>query len=336
MVLSLENRILVTIVLATLIVMLPWRRSVRMPLSSRATVDRICVVVVVPYGTTAAVGRNVIASVELLLRKAAEPSRVSVCIYDLGDSVRSHIPCYLQTFVKVARNMSITHPYHSSDSDAREWMLENLFRGEKFWMSVPPSFYILDRWDVILTGMLPTPVSILTARCDMYSKRGNFIALGEITGSRFVLVNKECLVKPTRPVPSIFWVPSISFCRSAAMIAAPPIKNGIVRNCCADATLNGIRLWTSGYDFFSMSETVVWNDRVCSEVVWRPSVRTRRRAERPLIGSIRSVRSYEAFAGIDLRRRVATRRALIGLSLNYTVTEACVKCGSVESASKLI
>jgi len=255
-----------------------------------------------------------------------------MCVYDLGDSVKTHIQVQTQTFVKVARNMIITDPFHASDSDARAWIMDNMHRGEKYFMSLPPCAEVSQDWDGALIDMLPSPKAIITAQCQAFTPQVHFLALGTIAGSRVIVVNKPCITRPTSPVPSLFWVPSLSFSLSAAMIASPPISDGIVRNTFSDATLNGICLWTHGYDFFTPHESIAWKTGNHTEIAWHPAPRDRPAAAQAMIGTIRTTRQYEAFSGIDLKLKVSTRRAHTGLTPTYDVTEALVKSGSVQSA----
>lgn len=324
---------MVLVILAILIVLMPRRRSSVSRAPSAMEVERrICVAVIVPFVAPSPHGHRVVGSIERMLRKSSTPSRISICVYDMGDSVKTHIPIHLQTFVKVARNMLITDPYHASDSDARAWIVKHMFRGERYFMTVPSCVEVAKDWDSALITMLPSPTAIITAQCETFTPHVPFLALSGIQGSRLVLVNRPCIVRPTHPVPSLFWVPSLSFSMSAVIVTSPPISDGIVRNTFVDATLNGICMWTHGYDFFTPHETLVWKSDTCVATAWDPAQRDRTGAAQALIGVVRTTREYEAFAGIDLERKVATRRALTGLTPAYDVTEALVKIGSVQSA----
>ena len=327
-----ETTVVVLVIVAMLIVLMPRRYPVHRPPCAKEIRNRICVALIVPYLPPNSNNTQVVGSIERMLQKATAPSRISICVYDLGDSVKAHIPMHIQTFVKVARNMLITDPSHASDSDARAYITKNMFRDERYFMTVPSCAEVAKDWDSALIEMLPSPMSIITAKCEPFTSTVPFLALKEIQGSRLVLVNKPCIVKPIHPVPSLFWVPSLSFSTSEAIVASPPIGNGIVRNTFVDATLNGICLWTHGYDFFTPSETLVWKSDICIEMKWHPAQKTRPDAALAIIGTARTTRAYEAFAGVDLGRRVATARSFTGLTPTYGVTEALVKSGSVQSA----
>ena len=327
-----ERRLVMLAVLAIVIVLLPRRTLRRRSPRTLDIENRICVAIVVPHDASGQVGRSVADSIRRLLLKSNEPSRISICVYDQGDSVRAHVPVQLQTFVKVARNMLLTEPMHSSDSDARAWVVRHMFRGERYFMTVPACVDVASGWDRTLIEILPSPKSILTAQCEPFSPRVNFLSLGSIQGSRLVLVNKPCIARPTNPVPSLFWVPSLSFAMSSTVAVSPPLCDGVVRSTFADATLNGICLWTHGYDFFTPHVNVVWAHGPRVEVPWQRVQPYRTGGDGAPIGAVRTTREYEAFAGIDLELKVAVRRAYAGLTPTYTVAEAMVKSGSVQSA----
>lgn len=334
MALSIQAKIVLLIVFMLVVVMLPRRSFVPRSPIIRNIENQVCVAIVVPQTAQERVGNRVVGAIQRMLRNACEPSRVSICVYDQGDSVKGGIPVELQSFVKVARNMSITEPRHVSDSDARCWIVNNMFRGERYFMSVPWCFEVARGWDCLLIDMLPSASSILTAQCETFSSRASFLALSAIRGSRLELVNRPCVVQPTRPVPSLFWVPCMSFSMSTAIVSSPPIGHGMIRNAHIDATLNGICLWTHGYDFFNPHINVVWNGNgACPAVTWKRAIRTTRPiAGQAPIGSVRTTRQYEAFVGVDLELKVATRRAYSGLTPTYDANEAFVKSGSIQSA----
>jgi len=328
-----DTRLVIVAITAIVIALLPRRPMRRRSPRTLDIENRICVAIVVPRDATGTVGRSVVGSIERLLLKSHEPSRISICVYDQGDSVKAHIPLQLQTFVKVSRNMVLTEPMHASDSDARAWIVRNMFKGERYFMSVPACVDVTRDWDRTLIELLPSPKSILTAQCDLFSPNVNFMSLGSIQGSRIVLTNKVCVTRPTHPVPSLFWVPCLSFSRSSAMVVSPPICDGLVRSTFADATLNGICLWTHGYDFFTPHINIVWmHERI--DVKWprTQAYRMGTGGHGAPIGAVRTTREYEAFAGIDLELKVAVRRAYAGLTPNYSVNEALVKSGSIQNA----
>jgi hypothetical protein len=327
-----EARVVVIVILAIIIVLMPRRSPVHKIPCSQEIEQQICVAIIVPYIAPNPTGHQVVGAIERMLRKSNNPSRISICVYDLGDSVKTHIPLHIQTFVKVARNMLITDPSHASDSDARAWITKHMFRGERYFMSVPSCVEVATDWDSALISMLPSKMAIITAKCDAFSQQTQFLALDSIQGSRIVLVNKPCIVQPVHPVPSLFWVPSLSFSMSDAIVVSPPISHGIVRNTFVDATLNGICLWTHGYDFYTPHQTIVWKSDTCTETIWHPAQNSRPNAAQTIIGTVRTTRAYEAFAGIDLQLKVANRRSHTGLTPTYDVTEALVKSGSVQSA----
>lgn len=332
-----ETRILIVVIFAIFSLIFPRHYPHHSTLRPHDIEDRICVAILVTSATQTIRVHNIAQQVERMLRRATKPSRISICIYDQGDSARLQIPVHIQTSVKVARNMAINEPNHCSDSDARAWIVDRMLSGERYFMTVPSCFEVTENWDNTLVEMLPSADSILTAQCESFSRDVKFLVLGDIQGSRFIVVNKPCIIKPRLPVPSLFWVPSMSFCASNIMLNSPPIANGIIRNTHADATLNGIRLWTHGYNFYTPSQVVVWRHGCCrNELVWRKPTRPRYTVERTLIGDARTTREYETFAGIDLTHKVATIRARTGLTPSYDVTEARIKSGSVDSAVKAI
>lgn len=270
------------------------------------------------------------SKVDEIFRTADVPSRVRVAVYcDEGEPQFS--PAHQQS-VRVARNMQRTMAF--SASAARAWLLRHMFRSERFTLLCPPDVQLCNSWDTRLLHMLedhPEPdYALLTTQChppdiasEARTRLPSFLCLGAMRGARLDLLARRVTTPPGagEVIPSLFWSPSFSFCRSDVLQHCP-LATGASDT--MEATLNSIRLYTHGYSFYAPSQTVAW----CNGP--GPVSRQKTREAVPAPGKVRTLRQFEEFAGVSFSRSTAAVRARLGLTSAPNVSECTIKYGSLE------
>lgn len=281
--------------------------------------DTIFVGVVVPPDA----GRLYVQS---LLAKASVPSRIFWGIFDFSDRVEC--PLELQPNVRLVQHMATRMRFR--ESSARAKLVHELYRDEMYTLLVPHDAEFSADWDEQLVRMHATvggDDKILTSFCGSKSSTlrdtaPTFLCLDELRGARAVLRPQPAFEVPDAPVPSLFWTPDFSFCLGQVFQDVPLLEE---ISCSMEATLNSIRLWTHGYSFAVPSATLFWADPL-------PSEQTKYRAPRHSLGEARTLSEYEAYCGVQFRKKRAAPRAFSGLSIKADVHECTCKYGSLENA----
>lgn len=274
---------------------------------------------------------NLIKShIEHIFRNAAIPSRIFLGIYDCNDSIS--VAPELQKNVKIMKHMDMRFPFR--ESNARSIILSELSEDEKYNFLIPFNAKLTAYWDEILINnqkkeddVHKDEFSIQTSMCKLSSilehTTCDFLCLQEIKGARISLCTRKTTQSSEGSIPSLFWSPNYSFCHGFIFQEVPLLKN---ISDSMEITLNCIRLWTHGYRF------VVPNSIVASvQQAYEPS-QTVYKSPLSELGSIRSLREFEAYTGVSCRTSSATPRAYAGLSPKANVDECTCKYGSIELA----
>ena len=277
----------------------------------------------------------ILTTIESLYNNAYEPSRVMIAAYDMNDHLKSQISTRFQPSVRVARNMKVIAPKHSSASDARAYLMKHYYRGERFVMTLQSNADICKDWDKILVDLIhgiTSKYTILTSavipKSMNSSTKPTVFKLKDLKGGKIVIEPSLVHEVPEDPVPSLFWSPSLSFG------PAPAFKHFVDGNVISsddmDITMNTIKLWTNGFNFYTLPLTMAWASRP-EKSDWSHSSK-RAVSKTATVGSARSFKEFESYMGISFERKKASRRTYQGLTNDVTAFEAGVKVGSLEAA----
>lgn len=263
-----------------------------------------------------------------LFAAATAPSRVFVGVYD--DGAAAHFSPEHQRNVRHARYMRHTRAFHRPG--ARAWAAANLCRGERFTLLLSAHVQLVPGWDEALVSMLNAhpPKTVLTTapppRKALLSDAPSFLGLRGVHGARLELQPRLAAQPPREGelLPSLFWSPELSFCRSDTFERCPPASGMSAR---MEATVVGLIMWTHGYSFFAPTRLIAWGERELEE-----DTRPAGGEPPPRLGTARTLREYEAFSGVCFAKSEATRRARAGLSPRPKVAECVAKYGSLADA----
>lgn len=301
--------------------------------------DTILVLIVSPANRDTAVATTtkppILNTIEGLYNNAYEPSRVMVAAYDMNDHLKNQLPVQLQPSVRVARNMKTIQSKHSSASDARAYLMKHLYRGERYVMTLQSNAEICKDWDKILIDMIK-PIknrhTIFTSAVmpkNMQSNiRPTYFKLNALKGGKMVIEPSKVHEVPEDPVPSIFWSPSLSFAPAPAYKEF--VDGNIISSDDMDITLNTIKLWTNGFNFYTLPITMAWASRP-EDSNWTHSSK-RSMSKTATVGTARTFKDFEQYVGISFERKKASKRTYHGLTNHVTAFEAGVKVGSLEAA----
>lgn len=304
--------------------------------------ETIFVALVVPPGEASAVRLR-----ENIFSQASVASRVFVGIYDFGGGV--HCPSELQNQVRIERNLHIKMLYSAAQARAR--LLGELYQEELYVLLVPHDAKLAPRWDVQLVRMhsaLANPErAIITSHCgelrheSVLDATPRFLCLAGLRGARWVL-EARCVAEPPSPegVPSSFWSPHFSFCFGSVLRRVPLLQTASEG---MESTVNSVRLWTGGFDFFVPSATLAWSrqrpfrKRAAPTALRRVSAGATPASPDVPSSQQRTLMQFEAFCGVQLRAPTfATPRSLAGLTRDLPVSECTCKYGSIENARLVV
>jgi len=278
------------------------------------------------------------ALIHSLFSTADEPSRVSVGVYDAGDSLFKHISPSHQTSVRFCRNMR-KKAKHSSLNDAFLHLLRTAYRGERYVMTLSATATLTrPGWDSVMVGLhskLAQTVRkpILTAPI-VENAFGNgqtdvhFPTVQGVTRRRgLVVVPRRVALVVDEPFPVLTWSPDISFSRAVDFPSKIFVGDALLGRE-EDVTNTSANLFTNGNGFYS-PPLVVAVSRVSSRVeAWG----RRRRRGGGWNSGIGVSDEYAAFLGVSVARRKVSKRATNGLAPRPSPIEAMAKNGSIEAA----
>jgi len=311
----------------------------RKPINIKDLNETILVILVSPVNRNTAVSATtkppMLNTIENLYNNASEPSRISVAAYDMNDHVKTYLPPRLQPSVRVARNMKVLEPKHSSESDARSYLIEKFYLGERYIMTLQSNASIINNWDNILVNLLKSTGSkysiisgAVVSKNMSNPSKATFLKLDQLKGAKIVTESSVVKEDPIDPVPSLFWTPALSF---AAAPAYMNFINGNIISCMdMDITMNTVKLWTSGFNFYTPPLTLAWAVRPEDSNWHRPGKNAV--SATATVGNARTFREFENFIGISFNQKKASSRTYSGLTNSVTAFEAGVKVGSLEAA----
>ena len=301
--------------------------------------DTILVLVVSPANRDTAVATTtkppILNTIESLYNRAYEPSRVMIAAYDMNDHLKSQISTRFQPSVRVARNMKLVASKHSSASDARAYLMKHYYRGERFVMTIQSNAEVCKDWDKILVDLIhgiKSKYTVLTSavipKSINSSTKPTIFKLTELKGGKMVIEPFPVHEVPEDPVPSLFWSPALSFGPAPAFKHF--VDGNIISSDDMDITMNTIKLWTNGFNFYTLPLTMAWASRP-EKSDWAQSSK-RAVSKTATVGSARTFKEFESYIGISFDRKKASRRTYHGLSNDVSAFEAGVKVGSLEAA----
>ena len=97
-----------------------------------------------------------------------------------------------------------------------------------------------------------------------------------------------------------------------------------------DITMNSVKLWTSGFNFYTPPLSIAWAANPETPSWHKPGKNAV--STNATVGTIRTFREFENFVGISFNQKKASSRTYSGLTNSISAFEAGVKVGSLEAA----
>ena len=278
----------------------------------------------------------VVSTIESVYSTAFEPSRVNVAVYDFGDSVYHHLPTNLQPTVRVERNCGVLYR-HTSSSDARNHLLKTCYRSEKYILTIKAGSTLTESWDAKAIELLHIATKansqknkvMLTSSLSIDGP--NFLSVKDIAGEKLIIKTKEVKNEADAPFQSTLLSPDFLFAHSSIFMDIGFVEGGgIGSSDNMDVTVNSIRFWTSGCDFYQLPIMLARGPPTSKRrAVWKSK---RKEKVVSYIGEIRSHSEFEHFVGVNFGTLTVSSRAEAGLTPSPSADEARAKCGSIENA----
>lgn len=259
--------------------------------------------------------------------KADSPGRVFVGACEQNkDALEACLPANFG-FTDNVRVIRLPHTAAKGPTYAR-YLCTTLYRGETYFMQIDSHTKFVQGWDTKLIAMLkrcPAAKPVLTHYPHMWGTqvagvtvpvmcKSKFNASGILT---FEAVTQPIEKRPLTPVP--FVAAGFMFLRGSALGEVPydPDLPFLFEG---EELLMTARLWTSGYDFFTPDENVVfhhyirnekpkfWNDIPNYKAVQAKTIEKVRGilglTSQPVsssygLGNTRTIQAYWTFAGVD-------------------------------------
>lgn len=278
-------------------------------------------------------------TIDDLFRKARHPDQINVAV------VLQTTPSDL---IEIAHPRVQIRHVNAAESRGACWARAlgyELWRGEQHVLQIDSHMRFAPDWDVRLLEQLaacPSPKSLLTSYPPGYEPPDNLLhhKASYLAAKRFDergILMQQGLLEPTpvMPKPTAFLAAGFLF-GASDWIHEVPYDPNLYFN--GEETTLAVRLWTSGWDFFGPTEAIVWHQysKIARSLHWEDnrtwdgleavSLARFRRILRidPLatdppvdltgfdLGSVRSLKQYQAMAGIDFRARTIAPHALAG------------------------
>jgi hypothetical protein len=270
------------------------------------------------------------ATIKSLFENAKHPSRVfvGVCEQNAEDSET----CECGPWKQQVRKVSIPHGEAKGPTFAR-YLCSTLFAGETFFCQMDSHMRCTPDWDERAIGMMKTCHSarpVLT-HYPLDVKDAGARGVPVLCGSAFDVngiptFTATTLEASSRPRPVPFVAGGFMFA-PGSIIADVPFDPNLPHLFQGEEILYSARLWTSGYDFFTPSENLVWHHYYRNEApkFWQdidfsePQKRTMRKVRNLLrgrrsrythgMGTSRTLKEYWSFAGLDWTTKTSTSSA---------------------------
>lgn len=280
------------------------------------------------------------ATIRDMFAKADKPTRifVGVCEQNSNDAGEACVPPAMPANV---RRVSIPHLEAKGPTYAR-YLCSTLYQDETWYAQIDSHTRFVKGWDsksIANARKCPSPKPILThypRRVEELDQNASGVPV--LCKSKFngegVPTFESVIMEPRkdgafRPVP--FVSGGFVFMPGAA-VREVPFDPSLPHLFQGEEILHSARLWTSGYDFFTPQENIVYHfyERKGSPKFWTdvPSyagtqAETLRKVRRLLgleapvvpnyaygMGSARSLQAYWKFAGIDIEKKTSSSQAL--------------------------
>ena len=274
-----------------------------------------------------------------LFAQAENPSRVfvGVCEQNSDDAAEA---CVAPALPKNVRRVTIAHTEAKGPTYAR-YLCSTLYQGETWFMQIDSHTKLVKGWDSLAIAnakKCPSPNAILTHYPRMMEERdGDHKGVPVLCKSKFdgegVPTFESIIMDPRpdgtpRPVPFVsggfVFMPG----RAAREVPFDPDLPYLFQG---EEILHSARLWTSGYDFYTPLDNIVfhqyerhnsprfWNDIPNYNEVQGKTLKKVRRLlglEKPGmpayshgLGSTRSLEAYWKFAGVDVLKKTSQSEA---------------------------
>ncbi|KAG3162145.1 hypothetical protein PI126_g6089 [Phytophthora idaei] len=209
-------------------------------------------------------------TVDNLLTQATFPGRVSIgiCLQtDDDDDTRAYLESkYSSSKVRVH---GVDFRKAAGPCVARA-QAQKLWQGEEFYLQIDSHMRFRPGWDCFLINELekcPSPKPILTTYPLGYTLpneissecRPTLLCASAFDSLGMLRQTSKILAKiSTKPLPSLFWAAGFAF-SSSKVIEEVPYDETLRFLFFGEESSMAARLWTSGWDFFTPSETVVYH-----------------------------------------------------------------------------
>ena len=277
------------------------------------------------------------ATVRDLFDKADVPARVFVglCEQNSGDAADAAEACVPLALPKNVRRVSIAHTEAKGPTYAR-YLCSTLYQGETWYMQIDSHTKLVKGWDSLAIANVkkcPSSTAILTHYPRMMEELdGEHKGVPVLCRSKFdgqgVPTFESIIMDPRadgtpRPVPFVsggfVFMPGQAVRDAPFDPALPYLFQG-------EEILHSARLWTSGYDFFTPLDNIVfhqyerdaprfWNDIPDYHVAQGQTLTKVRRLlglQKPGMaayphgmGTARTLEAYWKFAGVDVLKKTS-------------------------------
>lgn len=275
-----------------------------------------------------------IETVRALFDSAARPDRVFVGICEQNkDASEACVPGEFKWNHRV-RRLTIPHGEAKGPTYAR-YLCSTLFRGEAYFCQIDSHTRFVKHWDAKCVAMLkqcPADKPVLTHYPHDMEQHGKTVAdVPVLCKSGFddngVLTFEAVSMAPAkRPKPVPFTSGGFVF-GPGSMLREVPYDPDLPHLFQGEEILYSARLWTSGYDFFTPTENIVfhrygrdaspkyWNDLDGYKDGLAPTLKKvkgileGRRRMRYGLGGKRTIEQYWKFAGVDYTAKTSSSEA---------------------------
>lgn len=324
------GNVLLLVMLCMLAVAVLWWTSARAPEPFTGGDDTIFVSVASYRDTQCS------STIKSLFEQADKPERVFVGVCEQNKSDAADEACVPPQLPKNVRRVTIPYSEAKGPTYAR-YLCSTLYQGEKWYVQIDSHTKFVKGWDtkaIHCARACPTDMAVLTHYPRKIEEYGSgdkgvpVLCKSKFDGQGVVTFESVIMQPPADGVPRK--VPFVSggfvFMPGQAVRDVPydPSLPNLFQG---EEILHSARLWTSGYDFFTPLENIVyhfyerkdhpkfWQDVKATGDVQKETLRKVRRLlgleEPPLVGyahgmgTARSLESYWRFAGVDILKKTS-------------------------------
>lgn len=280
-------------------------------------------------------------TVDALLQKASCADRITIGIclqVDDDDDTQEYLEAkYDTTRVRIKR----VHYREAAGPCVARAIAQSLWRGEGFYLQIDSHMRVRPGWDACLLDELrqcPSTKPILTTYPLGYTlpdtlsedTRPTLLCASNFDGDGMLRQSSKTLARKSEgPLPSLLWAAGFAF-SSANVVRDVPYDASLRYLFFGEEASMSVRLWTSGWDFFTPSEMIIYHlwtraYRPVFQELESEDTRAARmqslttvhdqllgRASESTLGTARTLAKYQQHIGVDFGAQTIEWRAQWG------------------------